>query len=76
MIKTIGVISTCINDVVVSITKAITPIAASAEWGSKALELHAQELFKDTEFECQKNAMTRSKAMEEWEAQLSELTES
>ena len=75
MFKAIGSITNSISETITGVTKAISPLVKSLELGSKAVELHAQELYDDTQFECQKNQATRAKLMTEFQAELDDLTD-
>ena len=74
MFKAIGSITTCLSETVVDLTKAVKPLTNALCLGTKSIELQAQELYDDTEFECSKNQATRTKLMKEFQAELDELT--
>lgn len=74
MFKLIGTISDCITTTITSLTQAITPLTNSLELGAKSIELHAQELYEDTSFECEKNRRQRSAQIAEYNAELEALT--
>lgn len=73
MFKAIGAVTTALSDTITGIAAAIKPLTNSLELGSKSIELHAQELYEDTQFECDKNRVTRTKLMKEFNAELEAL---
>lgn len=75
MFKLIGTISDCITTTITSLTQAVVPLTNSLELGAKSIELHAQELYEDTNFECQKNRNLRAKQIDEFNAELQALVE-
>ena len=74
MIKAIQAISNTFSTVITGTANAITPLINSLEHVSKSVELHAKEIYLDTEFDTQKSAHTREQLMSEYKAELKALS--
>ena len=61
MLKSIGALNTCLAETIEDVTKIVKPLTHSAVLMAECLELHAQELKEETEYEIMLKTLERKK---------------